>query len=1567
MKGPLLTGQLLLHLLLTPLAAAYGELSDNSLKDIPGAGGDFDISTGQLLAPILIPRVPGTPGSQKAQDHFVDFFARQLPDWSIIWHNTTAKTPATGDEDVPFRNLIFRRDPPWAAEGDVSRLTLVAHYDSLFRPEGFIGATDSAAPCALLMHVARSIDGALTKKWSEMMARGETGAGLEEEKGVQIILLDGEEAWVSWTDTDSLYAAPLPRSILKPTIPILPEIPPHKPKQPASRNDGDSTKVALRTEEEQQAAAREREERERLALEKEIKDRREARRKSLANRRVSFAAEATLHTFHEIEYPQDSTTSTDSTRRASSLAAPSPAPHAAQQESDPAEPPSTPPEHVDDMVLDSPADQRDLHQKKRRRSSGISPLDEHDVTMGSTVYDSDSDNGDDIIEDPDEGESDSDAGDGTMMTLDADEVTTASAVSAGSMSMMSSDSTASIDEMLRLATQRAGVRSAADEDEEVIPAFIGWGKKAAAGSGMQEDQEIFSSPVRSVVDEDEGMDMEETHAIGGIVRAVDADETMASEGGMDMSMDMTHALGGIVAQKRAAQREATMCVDQTMDFTAPMGGIHSTADDDDEQEDSEGYEDMSMELTTVMGGVWTSGAAKGGKPGARRRATMRPDDTDAEPTVGMDMTVGLGKIITTDKDAESDGEMDMTAGMDMSPVALGGILASVTRPADENENTPQGVRSEEKAPSVNSRQSSPSRPSSPIKNSLTSTLNRNPLPNRSPSRSPSRSPERSAFHGSGLRRSPDRRSSPVRKSPVRDSTAKPSIQPAKSPEQPRTPSRSSPSRFIGSGSKSPVRSAGQRNKQAPVSPAKQRSPTRSLFQQDPTTGATTPLVALTPQRRRLSGVGADRSGLGSPRVAELLERRASIGEVAKEFSPGRNLELGRRGVKWDDPRIMEQEIDRQRQHEMDKEDGRKIMEREADERDVTLNLREMIQGLSPKKNPLRGRKSLHVGSAKGLLGKRPSELDDGEEEQDGVKRLKNHHGSPVKSIKLQQPPSKEETTGRLSKSSRSQDSTKQSLEVSTPTSPIKISRTAPSPRRLSHFRDVEDDGAIDLGRGEGIDAEDLDDDQERISLQDFLNMTSIRFMELTTTKRRHTVAPQAKNNSESDGKDEMSFERCVVAGACTVPMLELYQHSCRELKKYISEGRDIVREIESETLADNPPLFREYMSASPDFRVLMDNQFKNVKLHARLLSKAMWYEWRMKLQEGLKEGLEKTAEGMAQDEQVLKKTQALIDSVLPALVKKFSELEKEHNLLDEAVRELAECDPGELQAARDELLTATQDIDLKKQQIAELERDLQKSEEAIGEMTTKKQLYLDEIREAERVREECRGWRPDEIMDLKARIEAIEKEHGWTVTGSSGTTVSMTYNREIELVFDPTSFATLGSAASKRPTNIDLWYIAANRERDPVPITTELEFFLQCIRDQVRGLDQARTSLRHMLDVVGAGWLEAKKVSANIRSINCTFPTRVSRTSDTSMVVKATLLLSGLKTKVEVVIDLSGQRVGGTVIKPRARVVYGQRFNEERMADFLSKEIGDKVGKGQLWGEVIVELYAKLLSGANKQ
>ncbi|KAG5920725.1 hypothetical protein E4U42_006086 [Claviceps africana] len=189
-------------------ALAVTTLADDHLRSIPSPGDDFDIHKGQLLAPILTPRVPGTPGHRKVQQHFVDFFRSSLPAWELIWQNSTQTTPLSGADEVPFSNLIFRRDPPGSRPGDVSRLTLVAHFDSLASPPGFLGAIDSAAPCAMLMHAARSIDEALTSKWKAEGRGGDDEDDLLDEKhGVQILFLDGEEAFVKWSATDSLYGA----------------------------------------------------------------------------------------------------------------------------------------------------------------------------------------------------------------------------------------------------------------------------------------------------------------------------------------------------------------------------------------------------------------------------------------------------------------------------------------------------------------------------------------------------------------------------------------------------------------------------------------------------------------------------------------------------------------------------------------------------------------------------------------------------------------------------------------------------------------------------------------------------------------------------------------------------------------------------------------------------------------------------------------------------------------------------------------------------------------------------------------------------------------------------------------------------------------------------------------------------------------------------------------------------------------------------------------------------------------------------------------------------------------
>lgn len=207
----ILLGVCVVLLLLARPGATYQQVSDRVLRGIPRPRHDeFDIRQGSILAPILRPRVPGTPGSAAVLAHLADFFRTRLPAWKLEFQNSTSQTPVSGGHEVPFVNLIASRDPPGAPPGEVGRLTLVAHYDSKYEPAGFVGAIDSAAPCAMILHAVRSIDAALTSKWAAMQsasASASASASLDGHTGIQVIFLDGEEAFKVWTASDSLYGA----------------------------------------------------------------------------------------------------------------------------------------------------------------------------------------------------------------------------------------------------------------------------------------------------------------------------------------------------------------------------------------------------------------------------------------------------------------------------------------------------------------------------------------------------------------------------------------------------------------------------------------------------------------------------------------------------------------------------------------------------------------------------------------------------------------------------------------------------------------------------------------------------------------------------------------------------------------------------------------------------------------------------------------------------------------------------------------------------------------------------------------------------------------------------------------------------------------------------------------------------------------------------------------------------------------------------------------------------------------------------------------------------------------
>lgn len=193
----------------------------------------------------------------------------------------------------------------------------------------------------------------------------------------------------------------------------------------------------------------------------------------------------------------------------------------------------------------------------------------------------------------------------------------------------------------------------------------------------------------------------------------------------------------------------------------------------------------------------------------------------------------------------------------------------------------------------------------------------------------------------------------------------------------------------------------------------------------------------------------------------------------------------------------------------------------------------------------------------------------------------------------------------------------------------------------------------------------------------------------------------------------------------------------------------------------------------------------------------------------------------------------------------------------------------------------------------------------------------------------------------------------------------MTYKRDIELVFDMASFQP-----HQPNSRIDLWYIGDNRKTDAAPKTAEKEFFLQTIRDHVRGLPQNRTKVSHLLKIVRAAWDKGSLLSSQINQANITFPITINKTSDSSIALTASLLLVPLETRVEIIFNLSrgtGSDGVEVAIASEARVVYGEHFNFGKMNEFLVSKIGDKIGaREESWSDVLVELRERLIARGRK-
>lgn len=159
-----------------------GRLVDNQIATLSNLSNVTHMN--EILDNICIVRIVGTPEHVKVRQ-YIKKSMRDLG-WTVESDVFKADTPIFGK--LEFENIIAKLNP------NAKRyLALACHFDSKYtRERDFVGATDSAVPCAQMINLATVMNSYFNK---------------QQDISLMLIFFDGEEAFEEWGPNDSIYGA----------------------------------------------------------------------------------------------------------------------------------------------------------------------------------------------------------------------------------------------------------------------------------------------------------------------------------------------------------------------------------------------------------------------------------------------------------------------------------------------------------------------------------------------------------------------------------------------------------------------------------------------------------------------------------------------------------------------------------------------------------------------------------------------------------------------------------------------------------------------------------------------------------------------------------------------------------------------------------------------------------------------------------------------------------------------------------------------------------------------------------------------------------------------------------------------------------------------------------------------------------------------------------------------------------------------------------------------------------------------------------------------------------------
>ncbi|KAI0359036.1 hypothetical protein OH77DRAFT_1509753 [Trametes cingulata] len=452
--------------------------------------------------------------------------------------------------------------------------------------------------------------------------------------------------------------------------------------------------------------------------------------------------------------------------------------------------------------------------------------------------------------------------------------------------------------------------------------------------------------------------------------------------------------------------------------------------------------------------------------------------------------------------------------------------------------------------------------------------------------------------------------------------------------------------------------------------------------------------------------------------------------------------------------------------------------------------------------------------------------------------------------------------------------------------------------------DVEQDASMADGSAgvsqawrEGVPEEGLqDDDGPTISIEQFFEMTDIRFMdELTIHKpRRSTVLPgqlrpRARRRSSSTardlgassgadaqqgGEDEeaIPLAEFAVAMAVDMPRLDLYTAVARDLMAYIQECKKIYREAEEEALKVTPSLFKEFASVDETEQAMLIHQLKLIKANNIGTAKSQWYDWKLQWVEQLYESAAQGFTNLESDATYLAGVIKEAQDILPALREEYAEVTRLLQQEQADIDEIENSDKDYLNELKATIAEQSTEIEAFRADVSEAKAKLERLEEKLEEVEAEKEEASTAISKAKHIIHIQKESTSAEVFRLKDELEALQDLHLWRPVKHTRDLVEFIYASKYQVSLPCRDYKPIPGKA-----NVVRTQQAKLKERDAFPQFTDL--VVRTARSLIVDADET-LGVKQVVERLGDFWSSCAQLRAQLTFLAIKYPLTVEALED---------------------------------------------------------------------------------------